>query len=275
MFIHGMLMMKNFESKTKFSYTQKNTDVEKTLLSLILNSKANQIVETIESKDKLKVDKAFLSKNDNTFMRETVARRVEKFNIAGKGSKTGTVTKKVQSAKSKKKSISLSSLRESYIAASQKDKLKKKITIAVMKKGQKTGSAKRQGLHSSNDFIQDMKLGDFTKVNTQEFKYFGFYNRIKYKLEKYWGQNIEAQAQRIMKSGRSIASDKNHLTSLVIQINRLGEILNVKIKSTSGLRELDQAAIKSFNQAGPFPNPPKGMIKNNIATLEWGFVVNT
>ena len=47
------------------------------------------------------------------------------------------------------------------------------------------------------------------------------------------------------------------------------------LKSTSGVEELDAAAIESFNKAGPFPNPPKEMLENGRAKIEWGFVVKT
>jgi protein TonB len=49
----------------------------------------------------------------------------------------------------------------------------------------------------------------------------------------------------------------------------------VLILSSSGQQELDSAAVESFNKSGPFPNPPKGMLKNGVAVLEWGFVVKS
>ena len=78
-----------------------------------------------------------------------------------------------------------------------------------------------------------------------------------------------------MKTGRSIASDSNHITSLEIFLDEKGEIVDVSVNSPSGVRELDNAAIKTFNQAGPFPNPPKGMLKQGKAKIKWSFVVNT
>ncbi len=65
------------------------------------------------------------------------------------------------------------------------------------------------------------------------------------------------------------------LTSLIIKMNEAGEIVKIQLKSTSGIKELDQVAIDSFNQAGPFPNPPKGMMKNGLATIQWGFAVES
>jgi hypothetical protein len=49
----------------------------------------------------------------------------------------------------------------------------------------------------------------------------------------------------------------------------------VKILGASGVKELDDAAVESFNHAGPFPNPPKDLLINDVATIEWGFVVNS
>jgi protein TonB len=271
--IHAFIFIVKF-NPISISKSNSQEKAQKLLLNLIKNNKARQIVETVESENKLNSEPKFLSKKDNNFLRETKARRVERFNIAGRGVVNGKNKAKTKSS-AKKKELTLASLRDKYMESIQdfkKEEVQENRSPAF---GMKNGVEKSKGLHSSNDYIEDLPLGDFTQVNTQEYKYFGFYNRIKYKLEKYWGRNIESQAKKLLKSGRSIASDQNHLTSLVIQINGRGEILNVQVKSTSGLKELDSAAVKSFNQAGPFPNPPKGMVKNGVATIEWGFVVNT
>ena len=60
-----------------------------------------------------------------------------------------------------------------------------------------------------------------------------------------------------------------------VLLDSKGNIVDVMIQSTSGISELDEAAVESFNQAGPFPNPPKGMIQNGRALIEWGFVVKS
>jgi protein TonB len=46
--------------------------------------------------------------------------------------------------------------------------------------------------------------------------------------------------------------------------------------SESGTGDLDDAAVGAFNQAGPFPNPPKGMIDlNQEIKIPWDFVLKT
>ena len=114
-----------------------------------------------------------------------------------------------------------------------------------------------------------------TRLNTVEYKYYGFYHRIKQKLEQYWGNSIQKKAHALWKSGRRMPASANRITSLEVTLDKRGKIVNVNVKGSSGVRELDEAAIESFNKAGPFPNPPKGMVKNGHARIQWGFVVKS
>ena len=120
-----------------------------------------------------------------------------------------------------------------------------------------------------------MALGDLTQLNTIEHKYFGFYQRIRQKLEHFWGRSIHQKAQELAKAGRTIAGADEFATALRITLDQKGNIINVELIGTSGVKELDEAAIESFNEAGPFPNPPQGLIVDGKIVLEWGFIVNT
>jgi len=254
---------------------------EEIKLKILLNNKTEQkrqIVQTEQSKDQVeKVDKAYLGKKDNFVARETKSAKIGTFKTAAKGVTDGLNKQVSKSAQKKRKNFKNIKLSDLAVKPNFKrmDKVVKKHSPSQAMKGLRNGTSKQAGLSQANDFVKDVPLGDFTKLNTQEFAFYGFYHRIRQKLEQFWGVNIQDQAEKIMKSGRSIASGQNHLTSLVINIDAKGEIVKVKIKSTSGIKELDEAAIKSFNQAGPFPNPPKEMVKDGSATIEWGFVVNT
>ncbi|MCO4755230.1 MAG: TonB C-terminal domain-containing protein, partial [Bacteriovoracaceae bacterium] len=152
---------------------------------------------------------------------------------------------------------------------------KRKDLSKQVAKGLKSGERTKRGLSRSSDFLEDVPLGDFTKLNTQEFRFYGFYHRIREKLEQFWGANLQQEMERIYSSGRSIASGKNFLTSLVIKMNAKGEIIKIQLNSTSGIQELDEIAISSFNEAGPFPNPPKKMLNDGVATIKWGFAVTS
>jgi protein TonB len=247
-----------------------------TIKSLQLAQDSKQIVQTEKSKNKELVKPTFLSEENNTFDRETKAAIVDKFNTAGKGVRTGDIAKQQVDASSKSKETKTKDISLADLSVSNKvgiDQIKPSPASAAL--GLENGHALSQGLSSNNDYMQDIPLGDFTKVNSQEFKFYGFYHRIREKLEQFWGRNIQEQAYKMFKQGRRIASDDTHITSLIITLNAVGEIENVQVKSTSGVSELDNVAIESFNQAGPFPNPPKEMLRNGKAQIEWGFVVNS
>ena len=214
-----------------------------------------------------------MGKAKSTFARQTVAKDIGTFKDASRGSKDATSSKSQSQTKNQKK-VDLKKL--AFEGFSPRARQVQKTARSVSsKKGVKRGTSKKVGLSKTNDYIKDVALGDFTRLNTQEFEFYGFYHRIRQKLEQFWGRNIQEQAQKIAKQGRSIASGTNHVTALQIELNSNGEIVNVKVKGESGVKELDQTAVKTFNEAGPFPNPPKKMLVNGRVLINWSFVVTT
>ena len=260
LFIHIGMSLVHF-SKPDYSLRESSEQVIKLKL---INTKTKQIVETEKGLDK-KTDSSFLSEKNNFFERETRSKKVASFKKAQQGS---AQQNNVQ--ESDKKKVDLKDLKFSL----QKVPLYEQKNTNPAKKSFQ-GKKKALEVGSSNDFIKDVPLGDFTRLNTQEYEFYGFYHRIRQKLEQFWGMNIQEKAEKLFKSGRSIASDSNLVTSLTIKLDKSGKIIDIKVNSPSGIKELDDAAINSFNQAGPFPNPPSKMLKNGYATIEWGFVVNT
>ncbi len=254
-------------------------------------SKAKQIVNTELKKSKqVPEDAKFLGKQNQKVDRETKAAITGSFKAAGKGVRNGSKVAKQQVAKTSKGHKKLSkkkSVRKRIVKKFNPKNLKftdlglgkmmqkKPVSKSAPLLGIKHGNSKSRGLSRNNDFIEDLPLGDMTRLNTVEYKYYGFYYRIRQKLEQYWGDSLRKQARKMWKSGRRLASDENKITSLQITIDKKGNIIDVFVKSTSGINELDQAAVESFNRAGPFPNPPKGLVKDGQAKIEWGFVVKS
>jgi len=244
----------------------------------------NQIVQNDDTGRKEKpTGEAFLGEKDMSYDRQTVARKVDIFNKAGKGSSEVAATRTAPTPKSEakpekapaKKALKDLKLSDLGMQMMEKPQPRERQPAAMAKQGVANGDTRSQGVSRTNDFIEHAKLGDFTQLNTVEFKYYGFYHRIRGKLEQFWGRSLKEKADALSKSGRTIASDDQYTTSLVITMNEKGEIIGVVVKGSSGVKELDEAAIESFNQAGPFPNPPSGLLVNGKATIEWGFVVNS
>lgn len=208
------------------------------------------------------MDDAFLSDKDRYFDRETRARVVDRFqNSSGEGGKrSGT-----------KKNIRLSDLGMQV----GEDPFKQAAKDYKKQKDGDTGSDPNPKVSSTSDYLKDIPLGDMTQLNTTEYKYYGFYYRIKQRLEQFWGRSLMDKANEMVRGGRKVASAEEFITALEITLDNEGEIIAIKVTAGSGIKELDDAAIESFNEAGPFPNPPKGMVEDGKVRLEWGFVVKS
>ncbi len=255
----------------------KVTLVQEALKEMAL-SQRRQIAQSEDSTSSEKKKDSFLSDKDRSFDRQTIAKNVAKFNTTAKGD--SNVTNKAQpkeAAVSKKaadlKNINLSDL--GLAAAEPPPRKMARAPASESTKGMKNGDPLAQGLSATNDYVEEVALGDFTHLNTVEYKFYGFYHRIRQKLEQFWGKGIQEKAEAIFRSGRRLPASENLITSLQVSMNEKGEIISVKILGASGVKELDDAAIESFNQAGPFPNPPRELLVNGKATIDWGFVVKS
>ncbi len=220
-------------------------------------------------------DKAFLSDKNRHFDRQTVSKNIDTFKKAAKGNATINQVAKINESQ-KKKNEKWKDIKLSDMGIAAGEPLPKKMDRSPASvKGMENGDPLSQGLSASNDYVEEMTLGDFTHLNTVEFKHYGFFHRIRQKLEQFWGRSIQEKAHAVFRQGRRLPASQDLITSLQITLNEQGQIIAVKILGTSGVKELDDAAIESFNQAGPFPNPPKDLLVNGKAVIEWGFVVKS
>ncbi len=237
------------------------------------NKDFRQVVQSENPSDfKKPKESKFLSDKDRKFDRQTMARNNGMFQKAGSGSPSvpDSATTSALKKKSNPKNIHLSDLGQ----PAEKHPL---LSAAKQyaERGPKPSLDHGRSVSSTNDYVENVPLGDLTQLNTQEFKFYGFYHRIREKLEQFWGRTIQEKAELMHKAGRHIAREGEVITALRVTLDALGEIIAITVVGPSGIREMDDAAIEAFNQAGPFPNPPKGMIVEGKVVLEWGFVVKS
>jgi TonB family protein len=268
-------------------------------LQAIKENRNRQIVANeLRGKEEKPVSTRFAGEKDQTFDRQSIAAANGSFKEAGKGVKNGSQGEAVleaspkkqkvvaQAIKQSKKSLSLSDLGGFKVADAERLEKQAEEAFAeetkrlseaqkLANKGVHGGKVGAIGLAANNDFIEDIPLGDMTNLNTTEYKYYGFYHRIRQKLEQHWGSSIKDKAKNLYRSGRRMPASDNLITAVTVTLNDRGHIVDIQIEGTSGVRELDQAAIESFNKAGPFPNPPKGLLVGGRATIQWGFVVKS
>lgn len=134
---------------------------------------------------------------------------------------------------------------------------------------QKTGNASL-----SPDYLKDVDLGLETMLSTKEFKYYTYFNRIRRQLSQYWEPKVRDKLNKMFRQGRTIASNEDKITKLVIFLNPAGQLVKVQVMSESGIKDLDEAAIDAFRAAAPFPNPPQGIVDpDGFVKIRWDFVL--
>lgn len=128
----------------------------------------------------------------------------------------------------------------------------------------------------TDDYIRDVNRGEQTLLNAREFKYYTYYTRIRRQLSHHWEPKVRQKLVRLFRQGRSIASDQDHITKLLIILNGNGTLMKVQVLGASGVRDLDDAAMEAFQSAAPFPNPPKGIIEaDGTVKIRWDFVLES
>jgi protein TonB len=126
------------------------------------------------------------------------------------------------------------------------------------------------------DYIRGVEDSERTALNTREFKFYGYFERIRERLDRAWVPMLREKLISYYYSGRHLETDTDHVTKLLVVLNPQGEIIRVSVLGESGIQDLDSVAIASFNKAGPFPNPPKGIIDpDHEVKIPWDFILKT
>jgi TonB family protein len=237
-------------------------------LSDALSSTEKQIVQ---SDDQLKSERApqesfqkvFLSKHNQVVDQNTRAARVGTFkNVLREGPA----------------SVDLSPAAKLFqLAPSAKDLEQQQATNTksgrlVMPEDRKPAADIGEGYSATNDYLEDVAVSANTLLNTQEFKFYSFYERIRERLSSEWERRLGAVFDSLYLRQEGINFDRR--TKVQVTMNRRGDIQEIRVLASSGIRELDAAATGAFVGASPFPNPPSDMIdKAEKVVVRWDFVV--
>lgn len=121
----------------------------------------------------------------------------------------------------------------------------------------------------TNDHVPDVEEGELTALNTRKWKYSSFFNRVKRQVADNWHPE---QAYRLRDPNGNIYGTKDRMTVLTVSLTADGSLKKVVITGPSGVDFLDEEAIKAFEAAEPFPNPPSGLIDDDkMITFRFGF----
>ena len=120
-----------------------------------------------------------------------------------------------------------------------------------------------------NDHLKDAEEGDGTYLNTREWKYASFFNRVKQSVGTQWDPN--SALMRRDPTGQTY-SGKDRYTLVNVTLDEDGRVASISIEKSCGLDFLDMAAVESFQRAQPFPNPPPGLLEDDSKVrFKFGF----
>lgn len=208
----------------------------------------------------------FLSKNNQKVAKQTVAKDKGEFkNTKSKKSagKNATTPQSLDQAKRPEKFNPLSDVSTNFKEKSFK-------TIVGSTPSSSAASSQTQ------DYLKNTDIGVETILSTKEFKYYTYFNRIRKQLSEHWEPKVRDKLTKMFRQGRSIASNQDRTTKLLIILNPEGVLVKVQLVSDSGVKDLDEAAIESFRSAAPFPNPPKGIVDpDGTVKIRWDFILES
>lgn len=137
---------------------------------------------------------------------------------------------------------------------------------------QKFESAGNSDLSRGNmDLLNDnISVSSGTLLNTDEYKYASFFNRIKEAVAPRWEPRIQVFLRKTMVLGQGIFS-----TKCAFWLDAEGEVQRVDVIESSGSNELDLIARQSIAEVGTFLNPPETLkSENGLFKVELGFLVD-
>jgi TonB family protein len=121
-----------------------------------------------------------------------------------------------------------------------------------------------------NDNLNDVEAGDGTFLNTREWKYAGFFNRMKQAIGAKWDPQGRARSKD--PSGRRVGI-YDRVTVVTIILNTEGGLQEVYVAKRSGVDFLDDEAVQAVQRAAPFPNPPPSLARNGLIRFDFGFTL--
>jgi len=130
-----------------------------------------------------------------------------------------------------------------------------------------SGTELTEGGGAPNDALQNVAEGDGTFLNTREWKFASFFNRMKQAVSAKWDPN-----SRLRQRNRSLGAP-SRLTVMHVSLRPDGSIADLFVAQSSGVDELDAEAMAAFEKAAPFANPPAALVENGFIRFAFSFSV--
>ena len=123
------------------------------------------------------------------------------------------------------------------------------------------------------DHVEGVEEGEGTFLNTREWKYASFMNRLKKGVSQHWDPNGVA---RTRDPTGNVYLWKDRYTIVSVTLRSDGSLDDVFVEQSSGVDFLDREAVAAFERAQPFPHPPRGMADDDGRIhFQFGFFIDT
>lgn len=119
------------------------------------------------------------------------------------------------------------------------------------------------GPSSIQEYIPGLEANDFTMLNTDQFTYYAYYDRINKQVPHRWIAGIRSYISRMSTHDLAVLARMDRETVGEIILTSEGDFSSSVLHHSSGDRNLDEITVEAFRDAAPFLNPPKGMIEGD------------
>lgn len=225
--------------------------------------------------------KIFLSKHNQSVDQNTRASRVGSFKNNLKISTQRTTLPHQSNAKNKSDAQpSIDSKNFFKLARNPKDLEQEsaltsktgRLSIPQRSPAAEATNADSAEVSQTDDHLEDVAVGAQTLLNTREFVFYSFYDRLKTQISDTWNARLSQELDLLMASSETLQIDRR--TQVEVSLDSKGQLLGVRVLKSSGLNELDRAAVSAFHDASPFPNPPRALLgEQKDIKVKWDFVV--
>ena len=254
--------------------------------------------EQLKLKEKRKA--RFFSQEDQTVMEETRAaqsgmtenRTAEA--SKNQAAKQAETEEKVQKKPEKKSEKTLKKLSESELSRikpeeskmfgdidvkkfekeSERERPKREESVP-MKWPQVGGFGMQRGSSTVGETLPpEIRMSDFTALNTDRFTYYTFFARMEEVFRPRWINYVKAAMYTYQQTQRR-AREEEFVTQIELLLDKDGNFVKGILHKGSGSEALDLAPVRAFRDALKFPNPPQEMLKDdNYIHLDYQFTVH-
>ncbi len=120
-----------------------------------------------------------------------------------------------------------------------------------------------------NDLL-DERRGEMVALNTNKYPYAGYMERIRRQVNYWWRQNLDNLPSSVR------LSQSSYLTEVEVILNADGALEFIEVTKESSSDEVDDCVVRAFRLAGPFENPPEGLIQKDgrVYLPDFDFTLN-